>query len=85
MMTPFVPSDLLRQGRIVRRQRVGNHIHDNGGTTSGSTPTLGILRYALLLEKGRGDRPEEVVLADTQLIVLGVSWVLLVATGVYLQ
>jgi decaprenyl-phosphate phosphoribosyltransferase len=46
---------------------------------------LGILRYALLLEKGRGDTPEEVVLADTQLIVLGVSWVLLVATGVYLQ
>jgi decaprenyl-phosphate phosphoribosyltransferase len=46
---------------------------------------LGILRYALLLEKGRGDRPEEVVLADPQLIVLGVSWVLLVATGVYLQ
>jgi decaprenyl-phosphate phosphoribosyltransferase len=46
---------------------------------------LGILRYALLLEKGQGETPEEVVLADTQLIVLGVSWVLLVATGVYLD
>jgi len=46
---------------------------------------LGIMRYALLLEKGRGETPEEVVLADTQLIVLGCSWVLLVAIGVYLH
>jgi decaprenyl-phosphate phosphoribosyltransferase len=45
---------------------------------------LGILRYALLLEKGRGGTPEDVVLTDPSLLALGVSWVLLVAAGVYL-
>jgi decaprenyl-phosphate phosphoribosyltransferase len=45
---------------------------------------LGILRYALLLEKGGGETPEEVVLTDPQLIVMGVTWVLLVTTGIYL-
>jgi len=45
---------------------------------------LGIFRYALLLEKGRGETPEDVVLTDAPLLVLGFSWVLLVATGVYL-
>jgi decaprenyl-phosphate phosphoribosyltransferase len=46
---------------------------------------LGIFRYALLLEKGLGDTPEEVVLADAPLLILGLSWILLVATGVYLH
>jgi decaprenyl-phosphate phosphoribosyltransferase len=45
---------------------------------------LGILRYALLLEKGHGGAPEDVVLTDPSLMVLGISWVLLVAAGVYL-
>jgi decaprenyl-phosphate phosphoribosyltransferase len=44
---------------------------------------LGIFRYALLLEVGRGAAPEEVVLRDPPLLVLGASWVLLVAIGVY--
>ena len=46
---------------------------------------LGIFRYALLLEKGRGEAPEDVVLTDPPLLVLGLSWILLVVTGVYLQ
>jgi decaprenyl-phosphate phosphoribosyltransferase len=44
---------------------------------------LGIFRYALLLEVGQGAAPEEVVLRDPPLLVLGASWVLLVAIGVY--
>jgi decaprenyl-phosphate phosphoribosyltransferase len=46
---------------------------------------LGIFRYALLLEKGFGETPEDVVLTDPSLLVLGLGWVLLVVTGVYLQ
>jgi decaprenyl-phosphate phosphoribosyltransferase len=44
---------------------------------------LGIFRYALLLEQGRGAAPENAVLTDKPLIVLGTAWVLLVIIGVY--
>ncbi len=44
---------------------------------------LGIFRYALLLEHGRGAAPEEVVLSDVPLLALGAAWIVLVATGVY--
>jgi decaprenyl-phosphate phosphoribosyltransferase len=44
---------------------------------------LGIFRYALLLEHGRGAAPEDVVLSDGPLLVLGAAWVVLVAVGVY--
>jgi decaprenyl-phosphate phosphoribosyltransferase len=44
---------------------------------------LGIFRYALLLEQGRGATPEDVVLSDGPLLVLGAAWVVLVAVGVY--
>jgi decaprenyl-phosphate phosphoribosyltransferase len=46
---------------------------------------LGIFRYALLLEKGLGETPEEVVLTDAPLFILGISWIVLVAIGVYLH
>lgn len=45
---------------------------------------LGVLRYALLLDAGRGGTPEDLVLADRPLQLCGVAWVLLVAGGVYL-
>jgi decaprenyl-phosphate phosphoribosyltransferase len=44
---------------------------------------LGIFRYALLLEGGRGAAPEDVVLGDAPLLVLGAAWVVLVTVGVY--
>jgi decaprenyl-phosphate phosphoribosyltransferase len=44
---------------------------------------LGILRYALLLESGQGGAPEEVVLGDRTLQVLGAAWVVVFAVGVY--
>jgi decaprenyl-phosphate phosphoribosyltransferase len=44
---------------------------------------LAILRYALLLDAGRGGAPEEVVLGDRHLQVLGLVWVGLFAAGVY--
>ena len=45
---------------------------------------LGILRYALLLECGLGAAPEDVILGDTTLQVLGVVWVAVFAAAVYL-
>ena len=44
---------------------------------------LAILRYALLLDAGRGGAPEEIVLGDRPLQVLGLVWVGLFAAGVY--
>lgn len=44
---------------------------------------LAILRYALLLDTGSGGAPEEIVLHDQALQVLGLLWVLIFAVGVY--
>lgn len=45
---------------------------------------LAILRYALLLEQGRGGAPEELVLGDHVLLALGAGWAILFAAAVYL-
>lgn len=44
---------------------------------------LGVLRYALLLESGRGSAPEDVVLGDNTLKAAGVAWVVLFGIAVY--
>jgi decaprenyl-phosphate phosphoribosyltransferase len=44
---------------------------------------MAMLRYALLLDAGRGGAPEEIVLGDRALQVLGFVWVALFAAGVY--
>ncbi len=44
---------------------------------------LGILRYALLLEQGRGGAPEELVLGDRVLLLMGASWAILFAIAVH--
>jgi decaprenyl-phosphate phosphoribosyltransferase len=44
---------------------------------------LAVLRYVLLLEQGRGAAPEEIFLHDRTLQLLGLSWALLFAAGVY--
>jgi decaprenyl-phosphate phosphoribosyltransferase len=43
---------------------------------------LGILRYALLLEQGRGGAPEDLVLADRVLLLMGACWAILFAIAV---
>jgi len=37
---------------------------------------LGVLRYALLLDQGEGGAPEEVLLRDRVLLLIGVAWVI---------
>ena len=44
---------------------------------------MALLRYALLLDAGRGGAPEDIVLGDRTLQVLGLVWVGLFAAGVY--
>ncbi len=43
---------------------------------------LGVLRYALLLDQGEGGAPEEVILRDRVLLLIGVAWVVLFALAV---
>ena len=44
---------------------------------------LAVLRYALLVERGEGGAPEDLVLRDRPLQVMGVLWVILVGIGLY--
>ncbi|MGH9116018.1 MAG: decaprenyl-phosphate phosphoribosyltransferase, partial [Acidimicrobiales bacterium] len=44
---------------------------------------VALLRYTFLVEGGHGAKPEELVLSDRSLQVLGLIWVVLFAVGVY--
>ena len=44
---------------------------------------LGILRYALLVDQGQGSAPEEVVLSDRALQIIGVLWAVVFGLGIY--
>jgi decaprenyl-phosphate phosphoribosyltransferase len=44
---------------------------------------LAILRYALILDSGGGGAPEDVVLGDRHLQVIGLSWLILFGLGLY--
>lgn len=47
--------------------------------------TLALLRYALDIEQGHGGAPEDVVLGDRALQVLGVVWIVTFGVGVWLS
>ena len=44
---------------------------------------LAVLRYALVIEQGRGGAPEEIVLSDRVLQILGVLWLAAFLVGVH--
>jgi decaprenyl-phosphate phosphoribosyltransferase len=44
---------------------------------------LAIFRYSLLIDTGKGGAPEEVVLRDRTLQLMGLAWAVLFAAGVY--
>jgi decaprenyl-phosphate phosphoribosyltransferase len=46
---------------------------------------VAILRYALLVDQGKGSAPEEVMLADRPLQVVGLVWAVIVGVSVYLH
>ena len=44
-----------------------------------------LLRYLLILEQGHGAAPEEIFAADRTIQILGVIWIAIFATGVYIS
>jgi decaprenyl-phosphate phosphoribosyltransferase len=44
---------------------------------------LGVLRYALLLDRGAGGAPEDLLLSDPHLLAIGVAWVVTFGIAVY--
>ncbi|HEY1633417.1 MAG TPA: decaprenyl-phosphate phosphoribosyltransferase [Acidimicrobiales bacterium] len=44
---------------------------------------LAVLRYALLLDAGKGGAPEDIVLGDRPIELMGAAWIFLFALGVY--
>lgn len=46
---------------------------------------LGVFRYALLVDSGRGETPEDLLLRDAPLLGLGVAWVAFLAAGLALS
>lgn len=44
---------------------------------------VALLRYTFLVESGQGAKPEDLVLSDRSLQILGVAWAILFALGVY--
>lgn len=45
--------------------------------------TVAILRYALLLDQGRGAEPENLVLSDRPLLLAGAAWALIYGIAIY--
>lgn len=45
---------------------------------------IAVLRYALLVDQGKGAAPEDVILHDPQMQIMGVLWVATLLLGVYL-
>jgi decaprenyl-phosphate phosphoribosyltransferase len=44
---------------------------------------LGLFRYALLVDQGKGDAPEEIVLSDRALQLIGLSWLVVFGLGIH--
>ena len=44
---------------------------------------MSVMRYSLLIDLGRDDAPEDLLLSDRMLQLLGLSWIALVGVGVY--
>jgi decaprenyl-phosphate phosphoribosyltransferase len=66
---------------------------ETADTATGSVPlfelsilpfVIAVLRYALLLEQGRGGTPEELFFGDRPLQLAGLAWALVYGTAVYL-
>ena len=84
-----ISSSVVLVGYCVWAFEKAAEAHVNGGS---SVPwfqlsiipfALAILRYAYLIDTGQGGAPEEVVLRDRTLQLMGLAWAVLFAIGVY--
>ncbi len=65
-------------------QTAALHHHDQIWFQLSIVPVMiALLRFTFLVEAGHGAKPEELVLADRPLQLMGVAWALLFAIGVY--
>ncbi len=62
----------------------GGHPASVWTTISIAPVVLAVMRYGLLIDAGHGEEPEEIVLGDRQLQLLGLAFVVLLVLGVYL-
>jgi len=61
----------------------GVDIEPSAWTGMSTVPfVLGIMRYGLLIDQGHGEEPEEVLLGDRVLLLLGAVWISLLILGV---
>jgi decaprenyl-phosphate phosphoribosyltransferase len=44
---------------------------------------LALFRYGLLLDTGHGSAPEDVLVGDVGLVILGVVWIAIIGAGIY--
>ncbi len=44
---------------------------------------IAVLRYALLVDQGKGSAPEDVILHDRQMQIMGVLWAIILMIGIY--
>jgi len=44
---------------------------------------IAVLRYALLVDQGKGSAPEDVILHDRQMQIMGVLWAIVLTVGIY--
>jgi decaprenyl-phosphate phosphoribosyltransferase len=44
---------------------------------------MAVLRYALVLDQGRGSAPEDIILGDRTLQIIGLAWAVVFGVGVY--
>lgn len=44
---------------------------------------IAVLRYALLVDQGKGSAPEDVILHDRQMQIMGVLWAMILMIGIY--
>ena len=59
------------------------HQHPSSWTAASAVPfVMGMMRYGLLLEKGHGEEPEQVILGDRSLLLIGAIWLVLIVAGV---
>ena len=54
----------------------------NWKAISAAVFTLGVMRYGLLVDQGHGEEPQDLLLADRTLQLLGVAWLGVLARGV---
>jgi len=69
-------------GAVVHRPPVGEDLLGQAGVLGGETEEYGQTFVWIMIEQGGGGAPEELVLSDRVLLLLGVLWALLFGIAV---